>query len=411
MRGSRCYGPIGFGTTDKLRRLAIGVSLCFGASLVGVSTTQAQTADAKIRDSRSELQKIRKEREALEKRMKTLQVSSRNVADELENVSRQHNATLRAVKSLDKQLVNINDAVKETSLSLSEAEAEAVEKRNVLQRRMVDIYKRGPLFDIEALFSAKSFGALIARYKYLHELAVSDKRLLQRVEELREKIRNRRLKLVDLQGDLTQSKSEKEKEENRLKTLEKAKQSNLKKLKADAAKTKKRMQQLAKAEARINTVISRLEAERKKGTASAAARGPSSIKTSDLGNLAWPVNGSVLYNFGRSQTPNGTVIRWNGIGIEAPVGTAVKAVASGEVRVAEGMGGYGKTVIIEHGGGDYSVYGSLNSISVKVGTKVSKGQTIGTVGQSDPDQPPHLHFEIRRKGPAVDPATWLRNAK
>ena len=91
-----------------------------------------------------------------------------------------------------------------------------------------------------------------------------------------------------------------------------------------------------------------------------AARGASSIRTSEYGRLAWPVDGNILYDFGRAVNPtNNTVTRWNGIGIAAASGTPVRAVASGEVRVAESLSGYGRTVIVEHGGGDYSVYGSL----------------------------------------------------
>jgi septal ring factor EnvC (AmiA/AmiB activator) len=65
------------------------------------------------------------------------------------------------------------------------------------------------------------------------------------------------------------------------------------------------------------------------------------------------------------------------------------------------------TVIVEHGGGDYSVYGSLARAGVRLHQSVAKGDTIGAVGISDPDLPPHLHFEIRHGGPAVDPALWL----
>ena len=69
----------------------------------------------------------------------------------------------------------------------------------------------------------------------------------------------------------------------------------------------------------------------------------------------------------------------------------------------------GLTVIVQHGGGDYSVYGSLAQARVQVGAKVTKGQTVGTVGRGDPELPPHLHFEIRRdRGAAVDPLEWLR---
>jgi murein DD-endopeptidase MepM/ murein hydrolase activator NlpD len=75
------------------------------------------------------------------------------------------------------------------------------------------------------------------------------------------------------------------------------------------------------------------------------------------------------------------------------------------------FGTYGLTVIIEHGGGDYSIYGSLDQAAVTKGATVAKGQTIGTVGVSDPELGPHLHFEIRHGGPAVDPKLWLRQRR
>jgi septal ring factor EnvC (AmiA/AmiB activator) len=110
--------------------------------------------------------------------------------------------------------------------------------------------------------------------------------------------------------------------------------------------------------------------------------------------------------------PNNTSISWQGIGIGAPVGTPVKAVAAGEVVWAEPYSTYGLMVMIQHGGGAYSTYGSLQQISVRKGAKVAKGETIGTVGQSDPDLPSRLHFEIRPNGAqAVDPLDWLRRQR
>jgi septal ring factor EnvC (AmiA/AmiB activator) len=120
------------------------------------------------------------------------------------------------------------------------------------------------------------------------------------------------------------------------------------------------------------------------------------------------VDGDLLYNFGRVVNPNNTTVRWNGIGIKAPAGTPVRAVASGRVLVAAPFGTYGLTVIIQHSGGDYSVYGSLSQITTQEGAVVSKGQVIGSVGASDPDLAPHLHFELRPQGHAVDPLDYLR---
>ena len=138
----------------------------------------------------------------------------------------------------------------------------------------------------------------------------------------------------------------------------------------------------------------------------------STLKTADFGRLDWPVDGNILYQFGRLVNPNNTTTRWNGIGIAAAEGTAEKAVAAGTVAlVDESFGTYGRTVVIQHGGNDYSVYSSLGRISVTKGTKIVKGQVIGTVGKSDPDLEPHLHFEMRPGQRAVDPLEWLRSRR
>ena len=125
------------------------------------------------------------------------------------------------------------------------------------------------------------------------------------------------------------------------------------------------------------------------------------------------MDGTFLFRFGRVINPNNTTTRWNGVGIAAPTGTPVKSVAAGTVQRAEPLGTYGLTVILDHGGGYFSIYASLNATSVKKGTVVRKGDVIGTVGVSDPDLKPHLHFEIRTPpdGKAVDPESWLRGTR
>jgi septal ring factor EnvC (AmiA/AmiB activator) len=161
-------------------------------------------------------------------------------------------------------------------------------------------------------------------------------------------------------------------------------------------------------------VIAALEAERRRVESAApdAPRAPSALRTSDLGRLDWPVEGTIIYNFGRRLNQNNnTTTRWNGIGIAAPTGTPVRSVAAGRVVVAAPFGTYGLTVIVQHGGGDYSVYGSLSRLAVATGAVISKGATIGYVGAADPELEPHLHFEIRPQGRAVDPLEWLRGAR
>ena len=373
----------------------------------------AGSAEARLKTQRDEVLRIRAERDELERKMSGLQNTAHELADEVTLIDRQYDATARMVKSLDQQLVAITSEVENTTTDLARAEQEAIAKRAGLQRRLVEIYKRGPLYSVEVLFSAHSVGELVARYKYLHLLTLRDKGMVQRLEELQQRIEAQHGQLVRLQSGIVENRSDKAREAERLVDLEKQQTRTLARVQEDAKRTKARLAELEKSEARLNNVIASLESARRRpaGPGGAPAVRPSSIRTSDLGRLDWPVDGAFLYRFGRFVNPNNTTTRWNGIGITAPVGTPVKSVSAGQVAYAGQMGTYGKTVILEHGGGDYSVYGSLNSIDVKKGTRVIKGQTVGTVGVTDPGLGAHLHFEIRRGGPAVDPAEWLRAAR
>ncbi len=388
------------------------VVLAFAAVMVALpASTRAQTGESKLKQQQDELARIRKEREDLQRRMKGLQTTAHDLSEEVNLLNKQHSVTERAVRSLDQQLSSIREQVDVTTGNLVNAEVETIEKRGILQQRLTDIYKRGPLYTSEVLLSAQSFGNLVARYKYLHILALHDRALMNRVRNLRDTIRNQRRQLVQLQNGVSQNRQEKAQEEARLRELEGRRALSLKKVQADTKKAKARLDQLAKSEARLNSVLASIEAERRRvaGRGGAASRTPSSIRTSELGRLDWPVEGTILYRFGRVINPNNTTTRWNGMGIQATSGTPVKSVSNGTVALNDIMGTYGRTVIIDHGGGDYSVYSSLAQSSLSKGARVTKGQTIGTVGSNDPSLPPHLHFEIRRGGgPAVDPFEWLR---
>jgi septal ring factor EnvC (AmiA/AmiB activator) len=371
---------------------------------------QTESAEARVNAQRDELARIRAERDELEKKMSGLQNTAHEIRDEVNLLDKQHDATARMVKSLDQQLVAITDEVQTTTSDLQNSEREASMKRTVLQRRLIEIYKRGPLYSAEVLFSAQSVGQLVARYKYLHLLALRDKGLVHRLDELHDRIESQQVQLVRLQNSVIENRAQKEREAGRLAELERAQAKNLVRVQEDTKRTKARLAELEKSEARLNNLIASFEAERRRATGRAATLAPSSIRTTDIGRLDWPVNGTFLYRFGRFVNPNNTTTRWNGIGISAPIGTVVKSVSAGTVAYAGPMGTYGNTVILEHGGGDYSVYGSLDKIAVRKGTRVIKGQPLGTVGVSDPAMGSHLHFEIRRGGPAVDPAEWLRAA-
>ena len=137
------------------------------------------------------------------------------------------------------------------------------------------------------------------------------------------------------------------------------------------------------------------------------------MTSGDAGTLDWPVEGEVIYRFGRERRPNGTVLRWNGLGIQAPPGEPVRAVRDGTVVLAGPFEGYGPTVVVSHGDGFYTLYLYLEEIGVIDGREVRAGQVVGTVGGAATPEGPHIEFQIRApveggSPQARDPLQWLK---
>ncbi len=129
-----------------------------------------------------------------------------------------------------------------------------------------------------------------------------------------------------------------------------------------------------------------------------------------VGHFRWPCHGRITSSYGYRRSPfrRRRSVFHSGIDIGAPRGTPVVASASGVVSHAGWMSGYGKTVIIQHGGGVSTLYGHNSSLLVGVGRSVSRGQIIARVGSTGRSTGNHCHFEIRRGGRPTNPMRGLR---
>lgn len=122
------------------------------------------------------------------------------------------------------------------------------------------------------------------------------------------------------------------------------------------------------------------------------------------GKLGWPVTGRVKRAFG-SQVGN---VDYEGLLIDAAVGTEVKAVHHGRVVFADWLRGYGLVLIIDHGGGYLSLYGHNDSLLREPGEWIGAGETLALAGNSGGSTETGLYFAIRYKGRSIDPIAWLQ---
>ncbi len=377
--------------------------LLFQLLLAVPAVISAQTPD--LEESRRRLDSIRIERQLLQSESQRLASQVKDVGAELRNLEAQRRSTNHIVNEIDRQIGGLNSQVDRVGADLVLAQDNLAEKRAILERRLVDIAKRGALYVWQVLLSAESFGDLISRYKYLYLTNLQDQALVVNVEHLRDRVVARRNELLGLRSNLDRSRSERDDELARYTNLANSSARQLRVLEQSGARTERQLTQLERDEFQLNRQITALIEAARRG----AVAGPGSITTADIGQLDWPVDGSIVFNFGRERQPDGVILRHNGIGIGAPVGTPVMVVADGTVVSIRRWGIFGLLILVDHGAEHLSLYAQLDQALVALGDAVTEGQVIGTVGGANSEYGPHLHFEIRgAQAIALDPTAWLR---
>ncbi len=377
--------------------------------IAAAAPVHAQDVERQIRANRARLDSIRKEREQLEVELGRLRGRAHDIVGELSNIERQKSATNRLVNELDRQIRTMGASLDTATLDLVLAEDALAEKRAILHRRLADIYKRGSLWTFQVMLSAESFGDLLSRYKYLYLVSRQDRSLVGAVDTLRRRIAGQRRQLLRIQNELAARRDERSEELERYLALERQHQRSLSETRASERAAARRLETLSRDAERLNETIAALERAR---LAAAAAPGAATITSRDLGKLDWPVEGDLIYRFGPYRLPNNTTVVRQGIGIRVPLETPVVAVAGGVVRLAEPYGTYGPSVIVDHGGGFYTLYMYLSQVGVRLGQQVSRGDMVGLSGGQNSDEGPHVEFQVRGQGSiALDPLNWLKSRR
>lgn len=402
-----------------MSRLGLAGALLLALVAGMTPAARAQDVEAELESQRERLERL--QQEIRQKREEAARLGRREsgVLQELRRVESEIGVTQELVTTLEDQIEERSREIESTTEELARAQDELAIKRQVLARRLRTIYKLGRYGNFQILLMADSFAQILGRYKYIRLVAEQDRRLLARIARLETTIRRNRSELENARTGLAEAREERVEQVQSLSATERERARALSRVKSERSEQLEAAEALEAETRRIQSLLATLErrrteredlARREAEEAGRDAPAPkASTLTGDFGALAWPVDGEIIERFGRSRHPvyNTEVVN-NGIDIRAPRGTPVRAVESGEVVYADFNGGYGLMVILDHDGGDYSLYAHLDRATVSIGQRVDGGQSIGTVGESGSLVGPKLHFEIRQGGRAVDPIGWLR---
>lgn len=348
------------------------------------------------------------------------------------------------MKDTSGKIAVTEQSLKKTAEELEDTEARIVSREKVLESRVRLMYTDGAVSYLDVLLSSNSFTDFLDRADSLKMIVDQDQELLVQhkadkalVVEKKQELEGQYAQAKKLYGDLEDQRSllkqkEEEKqeliayydkeiqdsddisEEQNTKLVELASQRSA----LEKEKDKIKAEEAARKAAAAKAEAARREAEAKKRAAAAAASSSSSGSSSATayaggdGPLLMPVGAARIsspYGY-RTHPVTGEVGKLHtGTDFAVPQGTSIHAADSGTVLVAEWWNGYGNCVIIDHGGGMWTLYGHIRDggIKVKAGEHVSRGQVIAESGSTGRSTGPHLHFEVRIDGKPVNPMPYL----
>jgi len=285
-------------------------------------------------------------------------------------------------------------------------------RRRRMARTLRAMYVRGTPSNAEVVLRTASLRYALSHFKYLGLVARNNERLVRDIHAQERYLATTDARLTEALYDVTSTAAEAREEKDQLSQVRQSRQSMLRRVRRQRADYQRAIGQLTAAERQVRSMIATLEKRRQQSLATGrAAEVFPDVGFGKLrGAMPWPVRGRLLKAYGRQKNPrHGTETFSSGIDIGAAEGAEVRCVARGQVEYVQWMDGYGKTIIVNHGGGYYTVYAHLSESMVSESMGVEPGQIIGRVGDTGSLDGTKLHFEVRagQQGDAVDPLRWL----
>lgn len=310
------------------------------------------------------------------------------------------------------------ERLEENSVKLLETQRDFEKKHKVLEKRVRDIYINGQISYVDVLFGAQDFSDFLTRMDLLKRVMMQDSDLVNAVLDYQKEIVEIG-KQLEADKKIQEELAERAEFAKNIKLEKVAKQQALiDRMNNDKAVYDRQYDEMMAASAEVTKLIEQkryqeqvaAEAARRKREQQQNQSQYQDIGqvTSSSGGMIWPVSGEITSQFGwRTHPIFGSQIFHSGLDIGADYGVPIVAAQSGVVIESGWIGGYGNTVMIDHGGGIVTLYGHNQSLAVDVGQTVSQGQVISYCGSTGNSTGPHCHFEVRVNGEPVSPYDYL----
>ena len=388
------------------------IFLIFSCQFI-IAQSDERDYDEELKYQNDAINALKTEINQLRLKIKTAESRERSASTRISSLDEEISLTAKLIRSLKSEEEKTRKRILQLKSDILKNENELESLRARYKKRVVNSYRKGRLTDLEKVFSSTTWRQAIYRTQYLKIISDIEKKLTNQIERLLIQISQQKLELeavlrnnLKLVRDKQQQISsyrdmriDREKELNRIRNDKKALSNYIEEKEAGIIQLESIIKKVLEDKARFEREL-RIRKQQE------------ALKTKSFkalkGQLPWPAEGRIIAKFGRQWNSKLKTTTDNpGIDIKGQPGSAIRSVLGGVVTTITYIRGYGTTIIVDHGGGFYTVYSHVTNIQTVVDAQVRNGDVIAYMGDSGSINGSKLHFEIWGKGQKLDPEKWL----
>ena len=369
--------------------------------------------DAELNYQSGAIDKVKKEIEETRRKIKSQKQKEKTTSRRLSNIDKEISLTNKLYNQLKNELNNTEVEIDKLSKGIKANEQQLSKLRYRYSQRITQMYKKGTLSDIEKILSSSSWRQAIYRAKYMDIISDIDQRTQNKIKSLLIDIGKQRISLESNYRNKVRLKKDQEESKVSLRASRKKRQKELDKIKKNQSELTKYLEEKQAGMQELEALLKKIRQDKSSyDRADRIRKQQAALKTQVFGKLKgqlpWPASGRVVKKFGRSwNSERKTTTENPGIDIKGKPGSPVRSIIGGIVTTITYIRGYGTTLIIDHGGGFYTVYSHVTNVEANEGEEVRAGDVIAYMGDAGSIEGSKLHFEVWGNGQKLNPEKWL----
>ena len=375
--------------------------------------TSQRDYNEELRYQNEAINAMKKEMDDLRTKIRKTNTKEVTTAKRITNLDEEIALVSKLIQSLKNEEQKTKNRVQilEKEIKSKEEELELLKLR--YEQRVVNTYMRGRLSNLEKVLSSTSWRQAVYRTQYLKVISEIEQEMTKQIESLLIQISKQKLELESVLRNNLALKREKRKQMSSLRKMRIKRKKELTRILQNKNALANYIQEKSAGIKQLEGIIKKvLEDKARFEREERIRQQQETLQTKSFntlrGQLPWPASGRVISKFGKQWNAKLKTTTDNpGIDIKGKPGSAIRSILNGVVTTITYIRGYGTTVIIDHGGGFYTVYSHVTNIQTHVDSEVRSGDVIAYMGDSGSINGSKLHFEIWGKGQKLNPEKWL----